>query len=122
MEYKWNLSPIGKINKLIDIDHNILKLMYFDQNLSVREIAKQLKCSKATISKKLMLCGFRKRKSQFDPFMVEAIRELCDGQCSMSGIAKKLGCGRGTVEHIVGSFGFSRAKSVNRSSWKGRIE
>lgn len=60
MSYKWDLTPIGRINHKIDIPESILCELYIKNGLTRVQVAERLNCAKSTIDKKLKFYGIRR--------------------------------------------------------------
>lgn len=62
ISYKWDLQPIGKYYKKIDISYNELYKLYIKENLTAKQIAERFNCSSALIYKKVRQFEIRKIK------------------------------------------------------------
>jgi hypothetical protein len=84
-----------------DIDKIVT--LYFEKNLTLKEVGEELGYSCTTVRKRLLEAGYELRHMTRDDLDVELINKLYLNGGTIKGIAKTLNCSESAVRHRIQS-------------------
>lgn len=113
MAHKWNLNPIGNINRKKEIAKDVLYDLYVVQNLTQKNLATRFNCSRATIQKKLYEFGIKKRKSNriFNIDKNEILDLYINQDLTMKDVAQNIGCSLELIKKLL------RKNNIRKKCW-----
>jgi DNA-binding Lrp family transcriptional regulator len=111
---EYGLKVLLRRSKRVDVPRQILKRLYYDEGLSVPQVAQHLNCSEVTIRRRMRDYGMKGRNPG-EYRLLDMPQELLerlyhDERLTQEEIAKRLGCDPTTVWRRMVEYGMTEPK------------